>query len=104
MPEGRARRVLVEVEEVELRPQPPVVAPPCLFEPLEIRVEIGLRIEGRTVDPRQLRVLLVAPPVRAREPGQLDRLDRSRVLEVWTATQIGEVALRIEGDRTFGRL
>ena len=95
--------MLVEVEEIELRPEPAVIAPLRLLDALEVRVEIGLRVEGRPVDPRQLRVLLVAAPVGAGEAGQLDRLDRPRVLEMRAAAEVGEVALRVEGDRPLGR-
>jgi hypothetical protein len=64
------------MKEVELRTEPPVVVRARLLEPLEIGVEVGLREERGAVDPGQLRVLLVAAPVGAREPRQLDRLDR----------------------------
>ena len=60
-----------EVEEVELAAEPAMVARACLLEPLEVRVEVGLRVERRAVDPRELRVLLVAAPVRAGEARQL---------------------------------
>src|SRR5438105_3760402 len=75
-----------------------------LLDPLEVRLEVVLRIEGSPVDPRELRVLLVAAPVGAGEPGQLERLDRLRVLEVRAAAEIGEVALRVEGDSALGRV
>ena len=81
-----------------------MVAALRLLEPLQVRVEVGLREEGRAVDPRQLRVLLVAAPVRAGEAGELDRLDRLRVLEVRAAAEVGEVALRVERDVSFGRV
>ena len=93
--------MLVEVEEVELEPEPAVVARARLLEPLEVRVEVGLRVERGAVDPRQLRVLLVAAPVRAGEARQLHRLDRRRVLEVRAAAEIGELALRVERDRAL---
>ena len=86
------------MDEVELDAQPPVVSLLRLLEPLEVRVEVGLRVERRPVDPRQLRVVLVAAPVGAGKPGQLDRLDRLRVLEVRAAAEVGEVALRVERD------
>ena len=57
MPERRARRVLVEVEEVELRPEPAVVALLRLLEQLEARVEVLLAEERGAVDPRQLGVV-----------------------------------------------
>jgi hypothetical protein len=97
------------VEEVELRPEPAVVARACLLEALEIRVEVLLGVEGGAVDPRQLRVRRVAAPVRAREARQLERLDRLRVLQMRAAAEIGEVIgavveLRIEGDVALGRV
>src|SRR5512132_4357824 len=98
MPERRARRMLVEMDEIELASQPAVIAALRLLEPLEVRVEVGLGEEGRPVDPRQLRVVLVTAPVRAGEAGELDRLDRRRVLEVRPAAEVGEVALRVERD------
>ncbi len=75
-----------------------MVASARLLEPLEVRVEVFLREEGRAVDPRQLRVVLVAAPVGAGEAGQLHRLDRRRVLEVRAAAEIGEFALRVQRD------
>ena len=104
VPERHPRRVVGEVEEVELRPQPAVVAALRLLEALEVRVEVGLRVEGRAVDARQLLVVLVAAPVRAGEARQLDRLDRLRVLEMRAAAEVGEVALRVERDVPFGRV
>src|SRR5918994_313133 len=102
VPERRARRLLREVEEVELAPEPAVVARPRLLEPLQVCVEVGLRVEGGAVDPGQLRVALVAAPVGAGERGELDRLDRLRVLEVGAATEVGELALRVERDLPLG--
>ena len=102
VPERRAWRTLGDVEEVELTPEPAMVAPLRLLEPLQVRVEIGLREEGRAVDPRQLLVVLVSAPVGAGEAGELDRLDRLRVLEVRAAAEVGEVALRVERDVSLG--
>ena len=102
VPERRARRVLVEVEEVELRAEPAVVALLRLLEQLQARVEVLLAEERGAVDPGQLRVVRVAAPVGAGERGELERLDRRRVLEVRAAAEVGEVALRIERDRALG--
>src|SRR5579884_360199 len=85
VPEGRPRRDVVEVEQVELHAEPAMVARPRLFEPLEVRVEVGLRVERRPVDAGELLVVLVAAPVRAGEAGQLERLDRLRGLQVRAA-------------------
>src|SRR3954468_21288487 len=104
MPDRRSGRVLGEVVEVELRPQAAVIALLRLLDPLEVRVEVGLGVERGAVDPGELRVLLVAAPVRACEAGQLQGLDRLRVLQVRAAAEIGEGALRVEADRAFGRV
>ena len=82
VPERRARRALREVEEVELPPEPPVIPALRLLDALEVGLEVVLRVERGAVDPRELRVLLVPAPVGAGEAGQLERLDRLRVLEV----------------------
>src|SRR5437879_13799089 len=75
-----------------------------LLQTLEVGVQIGLVVEGRAIDPRQLLVVLVASPVGAGEPGQLDRLDRLRVLEMRAAAEVGEIALCVEGDLAVGRV
>ncbi len=90
------------MEQVELRPEAPMVAAACLLEALEIGVEVGLRVERGAVDPGQLGVVLVAAPVRAGEPRQLERLDRLRVLQMRAAAEVGEVALRVERDVALG--
>ena len=91
-----------EVEQVELDAELPVVPRARLLEPLEVSVEVGLRVERGSVDAGQLLVVLVAPPVGAGEAGQLERLDRRGVLQVRAAAQIGEVALRVERDVAVG--
>ena len=96
--------MLREVEEVELRPEPPVVPALRLLDALEVRLEVVLRVERGAVDPRELRVLLVPAPVGAGEAGQLERLDRLRVLEVRAAAQVGELALRVERDVALRRV
>ena len=55
------------MEEVELHAEPAVIALARLLEPHEVGVEVGLVVERRAVDPRQLLVVLVAAPVRAGE-------------------------------------
>src|SRR5207248_4030924 len=98
MPERHPRRVLGEVEEVELRADAAVVSRPCLLELLEVGVEVFLVVERGPVDASQLLVALVAAPVGPGEAGQLDRLDRLRVLQVRAPAEVGEVALRVERD------
>src|SRR5215217_7163148 len=67
-------------------------------------LEVLLGVEGGAVDPRQLRVALLAAPVRAGETGELHGLDRLRVLEVRAAAEVGErPVLAVEGDVPFRR-
>ena len=40
------------MDEVEVDPEAPVVAALRFLDPLQVRVEVGLREEGRAVDPR----------------------------------------------------
>ena len=90
------------MEEVEVAAEAAMVPRPSLLEPLEVRVEVGLRVERRAVDPRELRVLLVAAPVRAGEARQLERLYRRGVLQVRAAAQVRELTLRVQRDRALG--
>src|SRR4029079_17096697 len=107
MPERRSRRVVLEVEEIELPAEHTVVTLVRLLERGQMRFQVGFGVESGAVDPGQLRVLLVPAPVRAGEPGQLDRLDRLRVLQVRPAAKVGEVAprrrrLTVERDLPLG--
>ena len=90
------------MEQIELDAELAMVAGARLLEPLEVRVEIGLRVERGAVDAGQLGVVLVAAPVGAGEPGQLERLDRLRVLEVRTTAEVGEIPLGVERDVALG--
>ena len=90
------------MEQVELHPELAVVPGARLFEPLQVRVEVGLRVERGAVDAGQLLVVLVAAPVGTGEPGQLERLDRLRVLKVRAAAEVGEITLGIQRDVPFG--
>ena len=102
VPERRPRGVLVEVEEVELLPQPAVVAGARLLEPLEMLVELLLAVEGRPVDARQLRVALSPRQYAPGERGQLDCLDRRARLQVRPAAEVGEAPWRVERDLALG--
>src|SRR5262249_11310113 len=104
VPERRPRRDVVEVEQVELRPEATVVALARLLEPGEVSLEVALAEEGGAVDPGELGVALVAAPVRAGEPGELERLDRLRVLEVRPPAEVREIALCVQRDVALGRV
>ncbi len=70
---GEARADLLrEAVEVELGPELAVVAPLRLLELVQVVGEGLLGLPGRPVDPLQLLALLVATPVGARDPHQLE--------------------------------
>src|SRR6266508_1474772 len=77
--------------------EPPVVAALRLLEPMQILLEILGVVEGGAVHARQLRLGLVAAPVRACEREELHRLDRLRVLKMRSAAEIDEIPLLVEG-------
>ena len=79
-----------------------MVAQPGLLEPLEVGVEILLRVERRAVDARELRVLRVAAPVCAGQRRELDGLDRIGALQVRTAAEVDEISLLVQRNRAFG--
>jgi hypothetical protein len=74
-PERHPGALLAQHEEAELRAELAVVVLPCLRKRLQVRDEVGLRVKGRPVDPRQHLAVLVSPPVGAGDRGQLKRLD-----------------------------
>ncbi len=81
-----------------------MVAALRLLDPVEVVLQVLGVVERRPVDAGQLRLGLVAPPVRACEGEELHRLDRLRVLEVRPAAEVDEVALFVERDVALGRV
>jgi hypothetical protein len=103
-PEGRARRDVVEHDEVELAAELPVVAPLRLLDAPDVLVELLLGEPGRAVDALEHRPVLVAPPVRAGRGQELERLDVAGRRDVRASAEIHEVSLPIEGHpRHVGR-
>ena len=74
VPEDRAVRLGLEVEQVHLLADLAMVALGRLLEPDEMRVELLPVEPAGAVDARQHRVLLVAAPIGARDAGQLERV------------------------------
>src|SRR5207344_1391432 len=103
VPEGRAGRDVVEAEQVELGPQPSMVALLRLGATPQVGVELLLVLPCRAVDALKHRALLVASPVRTGRAEQLERPDLAGAGHVWAATQVDERALTVEGRRRHRR-
>src|SRR3954447_17608900 len=90
----------VEVEQVELAPDPAVVAPAGLLHLRKVWRAGGPAEEGGAVDASEHRPGRVAPPVRAGGREQLERLDRLRRLEVRPTAEVLEVVVSVDADRS----
>ncbi|GJE70498.1 hypothetical protein CHKEEEPN_2036 [Methylorubrum podarium] len=97
VPEHDAGPLLLEVEEVHLLAQAPVVAALGLLQPVQVGVEISLRRPGRAVDARQHRVVGVAPPIGAGDLHQLEGgADLARRGHVRAAAEVEPLALAVD--------
>src|SRR5262249_20410006 len=97
-PEGRARRHVVELEELELAPELAMITLLGFFDAPEVLRELVLGQPGRAVDALEHRVLLVAPPVGGGRREELEVLDLARGGDVRAATEIDEIPLLVQGD------
>ncbi len=87
-----ARADLVgEREQVELGAELAVVALLGLLEAVQVLLERGLRFPRGAVDALEHRALLVAPPVRAGDLGELERAEPLRRRHVRTTAQVDEL-------------
>ena len=99
VPEHRAGRLLLEMEQVHLAAEPAMVALLRLLELLEIGVELLLLGEGGAVDAGEHRVLGVAAPIGARHLHQLEGVaDLAGRGHVRAAAEIEPVALLVDLD------
>ena len=99
MPEHRAGRFFLEMEQVHLAAEPAMVALLGFLELLEIGVELFLLGEGGAVDARQHRVGIAAP-IGARDLHQLEGVaDLAGRGHVRTAAEVEPVALLVDLDR-----
>ena len=104
MPEDQPRPgQLLDGEQVELLAQHAMVALLRFLHLVQIVVEVLLGEERRAVDALQLRILLVAQPVRAGDVEQLERLDAPGGRDVRPAAEVGELAGLVDRDLLVGR-
>src|SRR3954452_650199 len=73
------------------------------FLTMDPLVEFLFRVERRSIDALELRVLLVAKPVRARDGEQLEGLDASGGWDVRAAAEVEELSRFVDGDLFIGR-
>ena len=103
VPEDRARRLLLQVEQAHLAAQAAMVALFRLLQHGEMGVELGLRRPGGAVDALQPGVAGIAAPVGARHLHQLERLaEVLRRRQVRAAAEVEPVALPVDADRLAG--
>src|SRR5437867_59600 len=87
--------LFVDPEQLELSAEHAVVAPLDLLKSLQIVVELFLIGPHRPVDALQLRVALVATPVRAGDREQLERADLPRSFDVRSFAEIDEAVVLV---------
>ena len=98
MEEREARPLLMQAEEIQFSAEFSVVALCRLLQHVQVGIEFFLLLKRRAVDPLQHLVLLAAAPVCTCDTLQFECLDLSGRDDMGTCTEVGELALRIEGD------
>ena len=99
MPEHEARTdQLVDGKEVELFAQHAVIAALGFFQACEVRGQIFLGSEGRSVHALKLLVVLVATPIGTGERQHLESLDLPGALDVRTCAHVYEIPVLKERD------
>ncbi|CAM5197645.1 hypothetical protein CDEN61S_00385 [Castellaniella denitrificans] len=102
VPEDQARRLVLEVEQVQLAADAAVVAQFGLLEHVQVGVLVFLAGPGGAVDALQHFIVAVAAPV---GPGDLHQLEHSQAAggrHVRAAAQVDEVALAVQADLFVG--
>src|SRR5262249_43973098 len=98
-PERRAGRERMELKEIELLAEAPVIARLRFLDLLEMFLELILVGPPGAVDALQPRVLHIAAPVGAGDGGQLERAEAAGRRDVRSAAEIEPFALPIHGKR-----
>ena len=99
VPEHRARRLLLEVEQIHLAAELAMVALLGFLELLEVGVELLLFGEGGAVDAREHLAVGIAAPIGARDLHQLERVpDLAGRGHVRPAAEVEPVALLVDLD------
>ena len=91
-----APQIRGEGVEVEFGAEFPVVPLLGFFEPVEVGAQCLAIFPCGPVDPLELRILLVAPPVGAGGPHQLDGFDPAGRRDVRTTAQVDEILVAVQ--------
>ena len=91
VPERRARRLFLEVEELHLAPEAPMVALLGFLEPVQISLELLLVRPGGAVDALEHLVPRIAPPVGAGDLEELEGADLAGGRQVGATAEVDEV-------------
>ena len=98
MEEREARPLLVQAEEIQFSAEFPMVALCRLLQHVQVGIEFFLLLKRRAIDALQHLVLLTAAPVCTCDTLQLKCLDLAGRDDMGACAEVGELALRIEGD------
>ena len=103
MPENQSRPgQFLDGKKIELLAQHAMVAFFRLLNIVQVLVEIFFRKEGRPVNSLELRIFLVAEPVRAGNVQQLESLDLAGGWNMRPAAEVDEFAGAIDGNLFIG--
>ena len=98
MPEHRARRLFLQMEQVELAADAAMVALLGLLEPVQVVLELLLVAPRGAVDALEHLVARIAAPVGAGDLHELEGLELAGGRHVRAAAQVDPVALAVEAD------
>jgi len=103
VPEHQPRRVFVDVKQIQLAPQAPVVAPLGLFEPAQIGLQVFFAGPGGAVDALQHLVAVVAAPVGPGHLHELEVLELAGAGHMRAAAQVFKGALAVQAQGFVAR-
>ena len=99
VPEHQARRLFLQVEQVLLLADPPMIALLCFLDALDVGLQLLLVRPGGAIDALQLLVLGIAAPVRAGDAGELERLEEARVRHVRSTAHVHVFLVEVQAHR-----
>jgi hypothetical protein len=96
VPKDHAGRLFLEMEQIQLPGDSPVVTFFCFFQVMQIGAQLFFTGPGRTIYPLQHFIVAVSAPIGS---GQLGKLELTKVRcigHVWTTAEVYELTLPIQ--------